>query len=306
MIRIPRLLGSSLHGIITGLLTASLVAIWIYPHPVNGHHKQQTCVQPAPGLIHWWPGDNNTNDVIGFINGTLEGNTAFAQGIVGNAFSFDGNSGSAVLIRNSIDMQIQDFTIEAWIKRGDPNIVSYAGDGCILCYGDGGYGLAMASNGSFGLTKIGYSGTSHQELPISDTSFHHVAITKSGSTVILFVDGQAYPATEPYDPGFAFYTNMAIGTRGDNFNNTFLGFVDEPTIYNRALTEREIDAIYNAGSLGKCEPVNGIVNGVILKQVICSSVGLGVVTGPQSWDRTKALKVPSGSVVNINIKAIVK
>src|SRR5205085_6828151 len=36
---------------------------------------------------------------------------------------------------------------------------------------------------------------------------------------------------------------------------TFNGLIDEPTIYNRALSDAEIQAIYSAGSAGKCKPV---------------------------------------------------
>src|SRR5207253_6671967 len=35
---------------------------------------------------------------------------------------------------------------------------------------------------------------------------------------------------------------------------TFNGLIDEPTIYNRALSDAEIQAIYSAGSAGKCNP----------------------------------------------------
>ena len=40
--------------------------------------------------MSWWPGKENAQDVIGPNDGTLQGGTTFAPGMVGQAFSFDG------------------------------------------------------------------------------------------------------------------------------------------------------------------------------------------------------------------------
>jgi hypothetical protein len=84
------------------------------------------------------------------------------------------------------------------------------------------------------------------------TNWHHVAVTKSGSTVIYYCDGAAYPASGPYDPGFTFTTVPLIGIRGTDLLSSFLGTIDEVAVYNRALGPDEIQSIYNAGSSGKC------------------------------------------------------
>jgi uncharacterized delta-60 repeat protein len=51
-------------------------------------------------------------------------------------------------------------------------------------------------------------------------------------------------------------TDLLIGAVGGGFQN-FAGRIDEVTIYNRALTPSEIQAIFNAGSAGKCLPREG-------------------------------------------------
>ena len=84
---------------------------------------------------------------------------------------------------------------------------------------------------------------------LTDTNFHHVAVTKSGSTVVFYVDGVAYPVAA-YNPGFTFTTPAAIGALGE-LHHGFWGTVDELSVYNRALSTAEIAAIYNAGSTGK-------------------------------------------------------
>src|SRR5215510_3027752 len=46
-----------------------------------------TCVPPPSGLVGWWPGDGNANDIVGGDNGTLQGCATFAPGEVGLAFN---------------------------------------------------------------------------------------------------------------------------------------------------------------------------------------------------------------------------
>ena len=54
---------------------------------------------------------------------------------------------------------------------------------------------------------------------VTDTDFHHVAVTKNGSTVIFYVDGVANPAVT-YNVTFSATNPAAIGARGDNLNNS--------------------------------------------------------------------------------------
>ena len=65
----------------------------------------------------WWPGEGNANDVVGANNGTLVNGVSFANGVVGQAFSFDGVS-SYVSIPDSpsLDSFTNSITIESWMK----------------------------------------------------------------------------------------------------------------------------------------------------------------------------------------------
>ena len=56
----------------------------------------------------------------------------------------------------------------------------------------------------------------------------------------------------PYDPGFTFATAAAIGARADNQDGSFLGTIDEPSFYSRALTPSEIQSVFGSGTSGKC------------------------------------------------------
>jgi hypothetical protein len=61
-------------------------------------------------------------------------------------------------------------------------------------------------------------------------------------------------ASISYNPTFTFTSGAAIGARGDgSVLNSFFGDIDELEIFNRALSASEIQAIFNAGALGKCK-----------------------------------------------------
>ncbi len=210
------------------------------------------CLNPPAGLVGWWRGQSNTLDTVSGTAATPSGDLVFTNGRVGLAFSFNGN-GNGVVIGNPPNLQLQNFTIEAWIQRHDALFSSgIPGDAMLIGYGDSGYGLGIMDDGRLYLTQTGV-GAAVTTPQIIDTAWHHVAVTKSGPMVIFYVDGTALPAFS-YNPVFTFsVTNaLGIGARGDNLANGFLGAIDEPSIYNRALPASEILEIYLIGNQGKC------------------------------------------------------
>jgi hypothetical protein len=73
--------------------------------------------------VSWWRAESNTVDSVDSNHGTLTGNAIFGAGRVGQGFVFDGN-GDGVRIGNPTNLQLQNFTIEAWIKRSSSSVVS--------------------------------------------------------------------------------------------------------------------------------------------------------------------------------------
>src|SRR5206468_9505169 len=119
-----------------------------------------------------------------------------------------------------------NFTIEAWIKRSSSTVVTqgpYHG-AAIFAYSTGGYGLVMTDAGEIQLTKVWISNVP-SSLTITDTNWHHVAVTKSGSTILFYVDGVEDKAAA-YDPGFTFTSRAAIGDNPENPGVSFLGSID--------------------------------------------------------------------------------
>ena len=49
----------------------------------------QGCASPPAGLVAWWPGNGNADDIVGGNNGTLTNGAGFINGEVGQAFNFN-------------------------------------------------------------------------------------------------------------------------------------------------------------------------------------------------------------------------
>ena len=77
------------------------------------------------------------------------GHVGYANGEVGQAFSFDGN-GHGVQLAGATNLQFQDFTIETWIKRASASVASYGsgGNAVIFGYGTGAYIFFMSASGN--------------------------------------------------------------------------------------------------------------------------------------------------------------
>jgi hypothetical protein len=229
---------------IAGSILSSNALLTVTPAPTN-------CASSPSGLVGWWTGNGNALDYANTNNGALAGNSTYGTGRVGQGFVFDG-TGDAVLVGNAPSLQLQNFTIEAWIKRSSTALVtgSVGNNGIIFGYGAGGYAFALDPGGHPMISAVNVDAVIASGA-ITDTSYHHLVMTRSGSTLVFYIDG-IQDTTAAYGTGFGFSTPAAIGARGDNLGNCFLGTLDEVSVYNRALSASEIQGIYSAGGAGKC------------------------------------------------------
>jgi Concanavalin A-like lectin/glucanases superfamily len=281
----------------------------------------QTCVPPPAGLVSWWPGEGNAQDITGPNNGTLQGGTTFAASMVGQAFSLDGvDDFVAVPNAPSVNIGSGDFSLDAWVRTSIPDlqIIMDKRVGTLetprleyhFFVGLAGLGFQMAD---------GKSETNFDSgVFIQDGTFHHVAVTvRRGSPDggKIFVDGTVVLTFDP-TPYAGDLDNMAdfrIGAStvaGQYPHDSFQGLIDEMEFFKRALTDNEVQAIFNAGSAGKCKDavgeVGGTVTGLRPARIVCRNLTTqqAVVIRDQdtSWNcETAGLEVTPGDIILINI-----
>jgi hypothetical protein len=221
------------------------------------------CVAAPSGLVSWWPGNGNANDIIGANHGTLLNGVDYTSGMVSQAFNTDGNS-QCVRIPYSPTLTTTQYSVEAWIK---PSAQVNDPIGQEFIFGQG-YGTVqlVVRTGTSGVRVALNFGTSHDEfydvestieLPIGQ--FSHVVGTWDGTTMSLYINGawnnSRAPGVVPVDSGCPFYIGgIDAPDEGDcSFVGQFFnGAIDELSYYGRALSLGEVQGLYQAGSAGKC------------------------------------------------------
>ena len=166
-------------------VVATMVLLAVNAHPVMGD------------IVGLWHADGNADDSSGNgNNGTLEEGVTFDEGMIGQAFSFDGGSGRVVISPNPFS-GLSDFTHVVWALPvdGDANLFS-------------------ARNTSFtfwiddkGRLAWGFGGTSpfRASEPMEFGQWHHIALTRNDSTITTYIDG--------------FETRSYASSRSDNPDN---------------------------------------------------------------------------------------
>jgi hypothetical protein len=84
-----------------------------------------SCVPAPSGVVAWWAGENNTNDIINGLNGTASATgLTYSAARVGQGFKFDGTSGSIDLSSHSAALNLTGpapgvggaATLEGWVR----------------------------------------------------------------------------------------------------------------------------------------------------------------------------------------------
>lgn len=213
------------------------------------------CAAVPAGIEAWYPGDGSMQDISGGgHHGTAQNGTGFGADQVEQAFEFDGIN-DAITLGDQLDRGAGDFSIEVWIK-GDPGTGAW---GRILDKGfSSGFALgrlATSRKVGFEFLASGSQGNSFGTTSdVIDNTWHHVAVVKSGTTVRIYADGVEENSETVSAASQQNSRPLLIGFNpGEGIQGYWKGSIDELAIYNRALSAQEIQAIFDAGSAGKCK-----------------------------------------------------
>ncbi|MGI8640917.1 MAG: LamG-like jellyroll fold domain-containing protein [Pyrinomonadaceae bacterium] len=275
----------------------------------------QVCTPPPSGLVSWYRAEGNTLDFTGINNGTPNGVT-YAAGEVAQAFQFNGSSSVEVPDSTSLDFT-NAITIEGWVN---PTVFSNFGTivnkGRLDTFGGQPYSvLTVNGGGSIALNfRLGNSSTYDDivggSIPLN--AYTHFGATYDGTTMNLYVNGML-KATKTTTIGTLANDNLGLHI-GSSTGFSFFGAIDEISLYNRALSLSEIQAIFNAGTAGKClsptaasVTVSGRVvttkgRGIFRAQVSLTDSGgetQRVYTNPFGYYRFE--DVPAGETYILNI-----
>ena len=222
----------------------------------------------ATSLVSHWPGEGDAKDAADGNDGTLVGDTTFATGQVGQAFSFDG-AGDHVSIPDpgSFNLDITgSITMTAWFRSDSSkggmifskDNLSNPRTGYALHVNPNSYSPAPGSVavncfGSRASKHIGANSVLGNTTNYNDGVFHHVAgvcDVSGDGRARLYIDGVLI-ATSPTTMSSLGTNNvpLTLGNRG-RFPLPINGLIDEACIFASALSPTEVTEVMNNG----CSP----------------------------------------------------
>src|SRR5581483_6715243 len=209
-----------------------------------------TCASIPSGIVSWWQAEGDEHDVYGTNSGATFGAVNFTNGIVGQAFSFDGQSGY-IQVPDSPSLNFgstSPMTVELWAYRtGSGSVMHFLGKRAINCGSTWEYQMAFDPNS--GLSFDGSGGGVFTGLQMPLNTWMHLAATFDGSTFRFYTNG-VLAGTGSGTLGPPNNAPLAIGSSGGCLY--FAGLIDEVAIYKRALSASEIAAICNSGNPSRC------------------------------------------------------
>ncbi len=209
----------------------------------------------TPGLISWWKFDGNVIDSGSGGNDGTNNGAIFVSGKSGQALDFDGPGYNDYIdcgTDSSLDTGQGDFSISTWVKYTDNSnwygIVSKFEDTPgnyigfrfrVRAYTDGLYFSVQDDVDAFYMSSSGVA--------VNDGNWHHaVAVFNydNQDDSKFYIDG--VDRTGEITVGVSqTLTNDAHLLIGKGLTRYFSGTIDEVMIFNKALSENEITAVYN-------------------------------------------------------------
>ncbi len=209
-------------------------------------------------LVAYYPFNGNANDESGNNhNGTVNGATLTTDrfGNADKAYNFNGSSW--IKVDQTNDLQVNDFTLSAWV----------------YLLSDSPLTNMILSNPAYGADRNAWTysfrdGSTILESQISDpgnylhnsvssativNNWHHVVYTKSATSASILVDGVLLGGhTISATTGYVNPRGVLIGADDDQGSDGiadrwfFNGKLDDIRIYNRGLTEAEVQRLYES------------------------------------------------------------
>jgi len=212
-------------------------------------------------LVGWWPlheDSGEANDLSGEGNdGTVNG---AVQGVAGRsgltAYSFDGTDDYVDIPDNiGVFSGSEDFTIALWIRPKDLTTdyirhIHFQGEGKVEIYNS-------ATNGevTYAVEQDGAGSSRATTASVSTNEWTHLVGTfSSGSSMELYKDGSL---ADFLSHSITSTTQNNVSSRIGSFDGTsywFDGSIADARVYNRVLSQKEVQALYDQGTDDYTEP----------------------------------------------------
>jgi hypothetical protein len=222
---------------------------------------------PTDGLVAYYPFNGNANDESGNgNNGTVNGATLTADrsGISNSAFSFNGSNNFIEGTFTNFPLNSMTRSVTGWVKLNGINgtikefIISWGTGSGNGLWDNNGYGVYIEENLNAAGIWLDWGGSHIHNFNFTPNTYYFLSSTINDSLIAKFyINGELIgihdvSGINTLANGNAF--NIGKSTHQDTFGGWtgyINGTLDDIAIYNRALTQEEITALYTG------TPVNG-------------------------------------------------
>jgi hypothetical protein len=185
---------------------------------------------------------------------TNNGNVSFASGKLGNAAVFDGSGNGYLSIENYqwAEFGSNSFALQAWINPASvsmgKSVISKGNDGDL---GDNVWTLEFNSSENlefFGAPGLGSVISSN--FAFSQNTWYHIMLVRDSDTYKFYVNGtltSTVTNNSPIEQG----GHLLVGSGWYDPSSSYRSYdgqIDAVGIWNRALSDAEVAALYNSGT----------------------------------------------------------
>lgn len=211
-------------------------------------------------LIGYWKFDGNGLDSSGEGRDLdLYGGVGFDTGLFGSALDLNGNANQYArrpTDDNIYDFESGDFTLQVWV-----NLNSISSEQILIekLYGPDGPGWSLtyyARSSKWHFFAFPFAKIYTVDQAIALGVWHQIILRRSGTDIDLFYDNntpdwwEQHSVVNPQQPIRDTFYPLLAGKRNELDGHKFAldGKLDEIAIWNRALSDDEIDLLWNGGS----------------------------------------------------------
>jgi hypothetical protein len=236
------------------VLTCALCTLLVLPAAA-----QVPAYVPTDGLVGWWPFNGNANDESGNGNdGVVNGATLTEDrfGNVNNAYNFQSANSNYISINNN-PVQNGTASISGWFNPTAPiggPIIHIGSDNSTAANCNGyffGFGTIANPTGNNLLLDASCQGNYNTEWIATPNTWYHFTLIRTQNNLTAYINGNmvgSYTPTGIISPS----NNIFFGSTFSSNSVFYNGIIDDIAIYNRALTEQEIQSLYTGTTPPPC------------------------------------------------------
>lgn len=226
-------------------------------HNVAFAQEPPSCLKQLEGLVSWWPGDGDTDDIQSNNVGVLKNGAGFARAMIADGFSFDGVD-DYLEIPDDASLDVTNgLTIGAWAYFNGFTTSEYHS---VIFSKPGAFEVGIRNNGGPMLYaevhqtggKVRTISSGQSNVPVDRWVYITLVVDSIEGVITVYIDGSPFISESSTDRSAIATVDAPLYFGSVAGEHAFSGVLDEIELYARPLKSEEIKATVEAGKLGKC------------------------------------------------------